>query len=114
MRANRDTATRDGFVHSAVGPNVSLISTDGHAGYRLLGRDLPRRGVRHSAGQYAVGAVHTNTIEGFWSLLKRGMMVNYHKVSKDYLLLYVKEFAWRFNNRKNPAMCADLLQAVSK
>ena len=48
---NTDTATLDGFVHSAVGPNVSLISTDEHSGYRLLGRDLPHRVVRHSAGQ---------------------------------------------------------------
>jgi len=92
---NTDTATLDGFVHSAVGPNVSLISTDEHAGYRLLGRDLPHGVVRHSAGQYVVGAVHTNTIEGFWSLLKRGIMGSYHKVSKDYLPLYVNEFSWR-------------------
>jgi hypothetical protein len=54
---------------------------------RLLGRNLPHQVVRHSAGQYVVGAVHTNTIEGFWSLLKRGIMGSYHKVSKDYLPL---------------------------
>jgi transposase-like protein len=98
---NTDTATLDSFVHSAVGPNVSLVSTDEHSGYRMLGRDLPHGVVRHSAGEYVVGAIHTNTIEGFWSLLKRGIMGSYHKVSKDYLPLYMNEFSWRFNNRNN-------------
>jgi hypothetical protein len=90
---NTDTATLDSFVHQAIGPNVSLVSTDEHSGYRLLGRNLPHQVVRHSAGQYVVGAVHTNTIEGFWSLLKRGIMGSYHKVSKDYLPLYMNEFS---------------------
>jgi transposase-like protein len=106
---NTDTATLDGFVHSAVGPNVSLVATDEHSGYRLLGRDLPHGVVNHSSGQYVVGAVHTNTIEGFWSLLKRGIMGSYHKVSKDYLPLYVNEFSWRFNQRHNPNAFADLI-----
>src|ERR1035437_138758 len=113
VNADTDTATLDGFVHSAVGPNVSLISTDEHSGYRLLGRDLPHGVVRHSAGQYVVGAVHTNTIEGFWSLLKRGIMGSYHKVSKDYLPLYVNEFSWRYNNRNNPNAFADLITTCS-
>jgi len=110
---NTDTATLDGFVHSAVGPNVSLVSTDEHGGYHLLARDLPHRVVRHSAGEYVVGAVHTNTIEGFWSLLKRGIMGSYHKVSKDYLPLYLNEFSWRYNQRNNPNAFADLIATCS-
>ena len=110
---NTDTATLDGFVHSAVGPKVSLVATDEYAGYRLLGRDLPHGVVRHATGQYVVGAVHTNTIEGFWSLLKRGIMGSYHKVSKDYLPLYVNEFSWRYNNRRNPNAFADLITTCS-
>jgi transposase-like protein len=111
---NTDTKTLDDFVHETVSKNVKLIATDEHSGYRLLGRDMNHRVVRHSAGEYVVGTTHTNTIEGFWSLFKRGIIGSYHKVSKQYLPLYVNEFAWRFNNRKNPAMFADLLQTVSK
>jgi transposase-like protein len=110
---NTDTETLDGFVHSAIGPNVSLVSTDEHSGYRLLDRDLPHGVVRHGSGQYVVGSVHTNTIEGFWSLFKRGLIGSYHKVNKQYLPLYVNEFAWRFNNRKNPNAFADLITTCS-
>jgi hypothetical protein len=99
--ARTDTATLDGFVHEAVSTNVSLLATDEHSGYRLLGRDFPHHVVRHSAGQYVVGAVHTNTIEGFWSMVKRGMVGTFHKVSAKYLPLYVAEFQFRYNNRNN-------------
>ena len=60
------------------------------------------------------GIVHTQNIENFWSLLKRGIMGSYHHVSKAYLPLYMNEFSWRFNNRKNPNMFADLVQGVGK
>ncbi|HUO04724.1 MAG TPA: IS1595 family transposase [Candidatus Binataceae bacterium] len=111
---NTDTETLDSFVRQTIGPNISLISTDEHSGYRLLGKNLPHGVVRHSAGEYVVGAVHTNTIEGFWSLFKRGVMGSFHKVSKDYLPLYVNEFAWRYNNRDNPNAFADLITTCSQ
>jgi len=71
-----------------------------------LGIGYPERGYRHlsvnhARGQYVVGAVHTNTIEGFWSILKRGVMSSYHRVSAKYLPLYVAEFSFRYNNRLN-------------
>ena len=51
-------------------------------------------------------------IESFWSLLKRGIMGSYHKVSDSYLPLYLNEFSWRFNNRNNPDIFRDLLSSV--
>ena len=71
-------------------------------GYRLLGLDLPHSVIRKSDGTYVVGAVHTNTIEGFWSILKRGVVGTFHKVSKKYMHFYVAEFQFRYNNRANP------------
>ena len=58
------------------------------------------------------GEVHTNNIECFWSLIKRGVVGTYHHVSKDYLPLYLNEFSWRFNNRKNSEMFVDSVQGV--
>jgi hypothetical protein len=49
--------------------------------------------VNHTAGQYVVGAIHTNTIEGFWPLIKRGVVGTDHKVSRKYLPLCVAEFS---------------------
>jgi len=100
--ANTDTETLDGFVRQAVSDKVSLIATDEHSGYRNLGDTFPHGYIRHSIGQYVDGVVHTQTIDGFWSLIKRGIMGSFHKVSRKYLPLYVAEFQFRYNNRDNP------------
>jgi len=94
-----DTLTA--FVHQAVSNKVSLLCTDQWTAYKGLDREYPHKTVDHHKGQYVVGAVHTQTIEGFWSLIKRGVMGSYHKVSKKYLPLYVAEFQFRYNNREN-------------
>jgi hypothetical protein len=99
-----DTRTLDRLVHEAVWNKVSLLCTDEHSGYRLLNRDLPHRIIRKSVGDYVVGAVQTNTIEGFWSILKRGVVGIYHKVSRKYLLLHVAEFQFRHNDIFGSAM----------
>jgi transposase-like protein len=107
-----DTETLDRFVREAVSQNVRLIATDEHSGYRLLGQDYNHGVVTHSKGEYVVGAIHTNTIESFWSLLKRGIVGSYHKVSKEHLPAYVAEFEFRFNNRKNPRLFRDTLKRL--
>ena len=96
-----NSETLVGFVRAAVSHKVSLLCTDQYRGYDPLDREFPHGVVNHSAGEYVVGAIHTNTIEGFWSLFKRGIMGSYHKVSAKYLPLYVAEFQFRYNNRKN-------------
>lgn len=77
------------------------MCTDEHSGYRLLGDVYPHHVIRKSTGDYVVGAVHTNTIEGFWSIIKRGVVGTFHKVSKKYMRFYVAEFQFRYNNREN-------------
>jgi len=96
-----DTATLNKFVRDVVSDRVMLLATDEHPAYRLLKNEYVHGVVRHSAGQYVVGTTHTNNMESFWSLLKRGVMGSFHKVSKKYLPLYLNEFTFRFNNRKN-------------
>jgi hypothetical protein len=88
------------FVREMVSDKVSLLATDESFLYDGLS-EYPRRAVEHSKGQYVVGAVHTNTIEGFWSIFKRGVVGTFHKVSDKYLPLYVAEFQFRYNNRFN-------------
>lgn len=97
-----NAATMETFVAQTVANNVSLLATDDHRGYMDLSRSGYTHGVaNHSKRKYVVGAIHTNTIEGFWSLVKRGVMGSYHKVSRKYLPLYVAEFQFRYNNRLN-------------
>ncbi len=90
------------FVRMVCGDKVSLLATDEHLGYRHLGEDFTHGTVTHSKKQYVVGAIHTNTIEGFWSLFKRSIVGSFHKVSAKYLPLYIAEAQFRYNNRKNP------------
>jgi hypothetical protein len=90
----------ESFVREMVSNKVSLLATDASTVYDGL-VDYPRQMVDHHRKQYVVGAVHTNTIEGFWSIFKRGVVGTFHKVSAKYLPLYVAEFEFRYNNRQN-------------
>jgi transposase-like protein len=96
-----DAATLTSFIREVVSNKVSLLATDDSHAYDRLGKDYPHFFVKHDHSQYVAGAIHTNTIEGFWSLIKRGVMGTFHKVSKKYLPLYVAEFCFRYNNREN-------------
>jgi transposase-like protein len=100
---NTDVSTLDSFVAEVVSDKVDLIATDESNSYRGVRRTFAGRHgmVNHAAKKYVHGTVHTNTIEGFWSLLKRGVLGTYHNVSRKYLPLYLNEFVFRYNNRKN-------------
>lgn len=89
------------FVRETVSTDVSLLATDEHHNYHGLKGEYRHGAVNHTQKKYVVGAIHTNTIEGFWSLIKRGVVGTYHKVSRKYLPLYVAEFQFRYNNRDN-------------
>lgn len=72
--------------------------------------------VNHWKKEFTKGELHTNTIEGFWSQLKRSLNGTYHAVSPEYLQNYVNEFAWRYNRRndQNTPIFLSLLSQVWK
>ena len=96
-----DLNTLETFVREAVSTRVSLLCTDDYPGYNRLHFRFRHGVIDHSTGHHVIGAIHTNTIEGFWSIIKRGVVGTFHKVSKKYLPLYVAEFQFRYNNRMN-------------
>ncbi|TAJ22789.1 MAG: IS1595 family transposase [Nitrospirae bacterium] len=78
----------------------STVYTDEYKSYDMLERrGFKHRRIRHAEKIYVSGDVHTNTIEGFWSLTKRGIGGVYHAVSKKHLQGYLNEYAWRYNQR---------------
>ncbi|MCA8980627.1 MAG: IS1595 family transposase [Planctomycetes bacterium] len=78
------------------------LHTDESSAYTKLGREYGggHHTVNHSKREYARGEVHTNTIEGAFSLIKRGMYGTFHSVSKKHLHRYMSEFEFRYNTRK--------------
>lgn len=77
----------------------STIITDGYYSYKGLCQDYDHKIVDHGSREYVRDSFHTNTIEGFWSHLKRGIEGVYHWVSKKYLMDYCGEFDFRYNTR---------------
>ena len=108
MIENTDADTLQGFVKGTVG-KVSMTATDQASGYFGLPDKFHHQSVNHAAKEYVRGIVHTGSIDSFWSLIKRGIMGSYHHVSKDYLPLYLNEYAFRHNNRKDPDVFAKVV-----
>lgn len=80
---------------------TATIYTDEWVGYNSLKRIYDHFFIKHKSGEYVQGRVHTNTIEGFWSLLKRGVIGIYHFTSKKHLQKYINEFVFRYNTRES-------------
>src|SRR2546428_1944988 len=97
---NTRAETLNAFVRETVSDKVKLVATDEYVGYKHL-RSLgyPHETRSHTKGEYVRGNVHTANLDAFWSLLKRGIVGNFHQVSKKYLPLYINEFAFRHNHR---------------
>ena len=92
---NVDQPTLQGFVAENVEPGAKVY-TDDHGGYEGLPN---HETVRHSVKEYVNGQAHTNGIESFWAMLKRGYVGTYHRMSAKHLHRYVDEFAGRHNVR---------------
>ena len=94
--SGRSKETLQGFVKDNI-EDGAHIYTDEYSGYDSQENHTS---VNHSVGQYVDGMAHTNGIESFWAMLKRGYHGTYHKMSTDHLGRYVNEFAGRHNVRK--------------
>jgi transposase len=87
------------LVSEHIMPDATVF-TDEHKAYDGLSkRGYSHHRVNHSARVYVIGNVHTNTIEGFWSLLKNGIRGTHHAVGAGYLQSYVNEYEYRYNDR---------------
>jgi transposase-like protein len=78
----------------------SKLMTDEHVAYGTMDRLYEHETIKHMLKEYVRGDVHTNTIENFWSVLKRGIYGTYHFISTKHVQNYLEEFAFRFNNRE--------------
>lgn len=77
----------------------SRLMTDEHAAYSSMKKLYEHQTIKHMLKEYVRGDVHTNTMENFWSLLKRGIYGTYHTISSKHVQNYLEEFAFRFNSR---------------
>lgn len=91
------------FVLENVEPHSTLMTDESNA-YRHMRHVYKHHGVKHTSGEYARNEggmnVNTNTVEGSFSLLKRGIVGSFHHISKKHLPLYLAEFDYRWNTRK--------------
>ncbi|MGC1781563.1 MAG: IS1595 family transposase [Acidobacteriaceae bacterium] len=119
-RVTPDTRVKTLFpiIHERVLP-ASTVYSDDYVIYEKLANPVNgyvHHRIQHSEKVYVMGDIHTNTIEGFWSLLKRGIGGVYHSVSRKYLQTYCDEYAYRYNRRfaKQPMFTLLLADVVSK
>jgi transposase len=114
---SRGTLDVEQAIYTHVLPS-SMIFTDEWKGYdrdRLNRRYRGHKRIRHEDKIYVDGDVHTQTIEGFFGLLKGGIRGVYHSVSSRYLQSYIDEYAWRYNRRNDPTpMFWSILDRVRK
>jgi hypothetical protein len=98
--ANLKAPQLRGAIREHIARSARLVTDEYHL-YTAVGREFEggHHTVTHSAGEYARGDIHTNTIEGFFSILKRGLYGTYHAVSRAHLHRYLSEFEFRYNNR---------------
>jgi transposase-like protein len=100
VRNNRLKAKHlSALVRRHVDIDNTIIFTDEYKGYLGLKRFVKHQTVNHQMWYVADDGTHTNSMESFWALLKRGIVGQYHKVSVRHLPRYIDEFSYRFNHR---------------
>lgn len=87
------------LIRKNINPEEAVLITDEYKGYNAASTILPHATINHSK-EYERGGIHTNNIESFWAIVKRGIVGQFHKVSDKYLDMYLDEFCYRYNARK--------------
>jgi transposase-like protein len=102
------------YIRENVSDDVDVIVTDEYRPYRKAVGKARHETVNHSAKEYVrVGTdIHTNTVESAFSLLKRGIIGTWHRISAKHLQAYLDEMCFRFDNRMNPNLFRDTLQRM--
>jgi transposase-like protein len=115
LDAKRDTVME--IIKEHVLPQ-SMVFTDEYSIYddlRFHRNEYTHRRIKHAEKVYVVADIHTNTIEGFWSLVKRGIGGVYHNVGKHYLQSYLNEYSFRYNHRfDTQPMFRTFMQRIEK
>ena len=105
--------TLHSFINRTVRDEAEAIYTDELASYLgIADHNTRHQTVNHSMEQWTLGDVHTNSIEGMWSLFKRSIIGAFHKVSVKHLDRYLDELEWRYNNRDNDHIFVHTLRRI--
>lgn len=102
------------FIQENISEDVDVLFTDDFNAYKGAAANLRKEGrhktIRHSLKIYVKGDTHTNTVESAFSLLKRGVLGTWHKISAKHLASYLQEMEFRFNRRKRADLFVDTLR----
>ena len=101
------------FIRRVVNVKESELMTDEYHAYNALSRDMKHEVINHQE-QYVDGDKHTNTIEGFWSLLKKAYYGTHHHYSTGYTPLYVHERCYIYNNRHRETIFGEFINESMK
>lgn len=101
------------FVNTHIADKAVAIYTDEHPAYgNMSDENTIHETVNHKGEEWVRGNVHTNGVEGVWSLFKRSIIGSYHHLSVKHLESYLDEMAFRFNNRRNVYLFRDTLKRL--
>ena len=102
------------YIRENISEDVDVLMTDDLHLYKGAAKHLRKlrkhKTIRHRLGRYVDGDIHTNTVESAFSLLQRGVMGTWHRLSAKHLAAYLREMEFRFNRRKNPDLFVDTLR----
>lgn len=102
------------YIAECVSPDVEVMVTDEFTSYpgamKKTGLTAKHKTIKHKNRVYVDGDIHTNTVENAFSLLKRGIVGTWHKISAKHLPAYLAEMEFRFNRRRNPDLFVDTLR----